>query len=303
MTPPRLLASFLVVGAALAPATARAQDAQVVVVEFSGTLEGGLADAPKRLTETMTAVVNESGTAANQASRDDVLGLAGCADTGDECMKQAVGMLGAKQVVVGEVAATGDGQVEVVVRVISADEEPRHGRLVLSGSTTDEIESSFRTGVTAFWRGEPPPETAPPEPPPAPAEPDKVESEPARSSFSAGAVRPYSWAIAGTGVGMLVIGGLLLVAANGKQGEVDDAPTESPEDFEALVELEDSGRRYARWGNTLVVVGGVAAIVGGVLIWRQGTRRRSEAAPMPMTLAPTLLPDAVGLTLTVRTGR
>jgi hypothetical protein len=110
--------------------------------------------------------------------------------------------------------------------------------------------------------------------------------------------------MAGGGAGLMVVGGMLLVAADRKQGEVNDAPTDTVEDFEALKRLETSGRRYARWGSTLLVAGAVATAVGVVFVYRTG--RRAGASPeviageSTVTVSPALSGDSVGLSFTVR---
>src|SRR6185503_3328539 len=133
---------------------------------------------------------------------------------------------------------------------------------------------------------------------PAPAQPppgaDLSKSSEPEASFSASRVKPWAWAVAGSGVGLVAVGSLLLIASQSKQGEVDDAPTDTVDDLEHLADLEASGRRDARWGNLCVVVGGVAALAGGFFIWRQGRTVSSEVTVVPDA------GDGVGASLLVR---
>ena len=303
---PLLLAAVLPVAlCVVAPGRAVADEGQVLVIEFSG--EGDVGDAPARFTKEMADALRESGAEVTVAPREDALSLAGCTDTSDECLRQALGVLGAQRVVVGAVRSDGDGSYEVGVRIIAAEEEPRARAITVRGKSPEEAAPAFKTQSGAFWRGEEPPAAEPepateePEPAPEPTTPAEVEPEPerGRAPFSASKVEPWGWAVAGGGVGLMAVGGVFLLAAKGKQSDVDDAPTDTVEDLQALEDMESSGKRYARFGSAFVVVGAVAAIVGGVFVYRQGTRP-DEAEEPTVTLAPMLAPGVGGLTLTVR---
>ncbi|HUS67531.1 MAG TPA: hypothetical protein VMZ28_23500 [Kofleriaceae bacterium] len=300
---PLLLAAVLPLALCVAPGRAAADDGQVLVIEFSG--EGEVGDAPARFTQEMADVLRESGAEVTVAPREDALSLAGCTDTSDECLRQALGVLGVQRVVVGAVRSDGDGSYEVGVRIIAAEEEPRARAITVRGKTPDEAAPAFKTQSGAFWRGEEPP-AAEPEPEPIPEAATTTEPEPepeperGRAPFSAGKVEPWAWAVAGGGVGLMAVGGVFLLAAKGKQSDVDDAPTDTVDDLETLEDLESSGKRYARFGSAFVLVGAVAAIVGGVFVYRQGTRPDEVEEPA-VTLAPMLAPGGAGLTLTVRT--
>lgn len=287
------------------PARARA-DGGVLVIEFSGAKGDTLPDAPARLTQEMADAIRESGADVTVATREDALTLAGCSDTSDECLRQALGVLGVERVVVGAVRSNPDGSVEVGVRIISADEEPRARVIQVTGGSTDEVAPAFKGQSGAFWRGEEPPEPEPapePEPEPTPdpalAAPTPAPEDSGRASFSASRVEPWAWGVAGGGVGMMAVGGLFFLAARGKQSDVDEAPTDTVEELEDLEELETSGKRYARFGNLFVLVGAVAAVVGGVFVYRQGTTA-DDIEEAPVTIGPMLSPDGFGVTLTVR---
>ena len=282
--------------AVLAPRAAGAEQ-PVLVLEFAGEPAASAAELSKEMAEAVRA----SGSAVNQASREDVLTLAGCGEASDDCLRQALGIVEAREVVTGEVRAAGSG-VEVELRAVAAEGETRTRTVALAGATPAEQRAQFRPEAAAFWKGEPSPAAAaaaaaaaPPEPPPG-ADLSRREED---SGFSAGRVKPWAWGVAGGGVGLVAVGALFLVAAEGKQGEVDDAPTETVEDLEALADLEESGRRYARWGNVCVIVGGIAAIAGGVLVYRQGTDGGEESAAPQVTIAPSA-GSGLGAALLVR---
>jgi hypothetical protein len=296
----RLAATAIAVVVAL-PRAARA-DQPVLVLQFSGEPSASAAVLSKE----MAQVVRSAGGEVSEASREDVVTLAGCADASDDCLRQALTTLDAREVVTGEVRASGSG-VEVDLRIVSVEGEPRARTVALAGATPEAQVGRFRTEAEAFWKGEPSPaeEAAAaaaqqPAPPPPGADLSR-ESDQERASFSASRVEPWAWGVAGGGVGLVALGAIFLVAADGKQSEVDDASTDSVEDFEELVSLEESGRRYARWGNVSILVGGIAAVAGGFLIYRQGTRPDAEGSSPEITVAPSA-GDGVGAALLLRGG-
>jgi hypothetical protein len=132
-----------------------------------------------------------------------------------------------------------------------------------------------------------------PEKPPAPADPPRVVSprlepahvaappheEPARFTFSA--VRKRTWIVAGVGIGATSLGVGALLLANGKQSEIDSAPTRTVDDLDHLVELEASARFRYRVSNALFVVGGLALGTAAVLaILDQRSERRVAITPI-----------------------
>ena len=123
----------------------------------------------------------------------------------------------------------------------------------------------------------------------------------ADGGFSAGRVSPLAWTAAGAGAGVAAVGGALLLAASSKQGQIDDAPTDTPEDLAALVDLEESASTYARWGSIMVVAGAVTAVAGVAFVFKQG--RDVERDGHALTLSPSLLPGGgAGAVLTWRGG-
>ena len=303
-----LSSTFLVAAVCAAPAAAVAQEPEpVLVVQFTGEVPPELEGAPERLSELLADIVRQTGAEVTVAPRGDVLTLAGCAEPSDDCLRQALGMLLVRAVLLGEVSPR-DGGVEVELRLIATDEESRSRTLIVEGGSAEALEPGFRAEAEAFLRGQPSPgeqaraAAAIGDPAGGEAAADLTgTAAPAQGSggFSASRVEPYAWGVAGGGAGMMLVGGLLLLAADGVQGDVDSAPTESVADLEALVDLEAKGRRYARWGSTFLVVGAVATAVGAVLVVRQGR----SAEESTVTVTPSVSGDSVGLTLTVRGGR
>jgi len=286
---------------AAAPRTALAEQ-PVLVLQFSGEP----AASASALSKEMAGAIRASGSQVNEATREDVLTLAGCAEPSDDCLQQALGMLEVRAAVTGEVRPSRGG-VEVELRAVTPDGEPRARTVALAGATPAEQAKAFRPEAEAFWRDEPSPAAAAAAAEPAAGPPAGADlsgsTETDEAHFSASRVQPYAWAIAGGGAGLMAVGVVLLLAADGKQGDVDEAATDTVDDLEELVDLEESGRRYARWGNVSLIVGGLAAIAGGVLIYRQGRDDggASESSSPQVTLAPSA-GEGLGAAILVRGG-
>ena len=292
--------------AAVTTAQVEARPARrVLVVAFAGRLPPDLATTPARLTLEMADVIDDSGARVTRAPLGDLLALAGCGEPSDECLQQALAILEVDRLVMGEVEPAASDQVRVRLRLIAAGQPPRRRSFLIAGEGRAGLESSFRTRAAAFWRD---PDlidvdfdaSAAAASVPEPRAADDRVSAP-EDRFSARRVEPVAWGIAGSGAGFTLIGGVLLLAAADKQDQVNDAPTGSAAELEALAALEESGRDYARWGTALLVVGGVATVAGAALILTQGSdAERSGPAAGSITLAPSLLGDGLGAVLTVR---
>jgi len=297
---PTAVTAALALAVVLAPAPAVAQrapaSARVLVVDLTGDLPGNLAAAPPRLTRVLIDLLGEGGGSATHAPLDDVLALAGCGEPSDECLQPALELLEVGRLVIGEVEPARPGQVRVSLRLLRTSRPARARRFVVAATDLDSLETGFRARSEAFLRDPDAPPPAPPPRPPAaaPVVTSAPVAAPPEAGFSARRVGPLAWGVTSAGVGMTLVGSFLLLAAADKQSAVDDAPTSTVEDFEALVDLEESGRRFGRWGIGLTVVGAAATVAGIVLIYRHGTASEPSVAVAPSVGA------GVGAVVTVR---
>jgi len=322
----RASAAAAAVALLLVACPALAQDGQppVVLASFAGQLPGDLAALPERLTGAMADVVRDAGSRVTRAPLGDLLAVAGCAEASDDCLQQARALLEVGRVVAGDVERAGS-RVRVHLRLIAARQKTRRRTLLLAGDSAAALEADFRARAAAFW-GDPDPARASatsPKPREELTPTSRASDAPTASDTPAGRadlvasggapeagfwarrVDPIAWGVAGGGAGLAVVGGLLLLAAADKQSQVDDAPTETAADLDALVDLEESGRTYARWGSVLIVVGAVTAAAGVALVLKQGgdVAREDGATGGALTLSPSLLPGGAGAVLTWRAGR
>jgi hypothetical protein len=96
----------------------------------------------------------------------------------------------------------------------------------------------------------------------------------------------------GAGVVALAAGGVFWGLASVKQGEIDDAPTSTPEDLDRLADLEAAGQLRANVGNVLVVAGALVA-AGGVTWYLLGRKGRDES----LHASPVIVPGGAGIAI------
>lgn len=129
-------------------------------------------------------------------------------------------------------------------------------------------------------------------PPPAPLAPNpRVEAAVgARSDqpggFSLGRVRPWAWAVAGTGVVLVGVGTAFALKASGLKDDVEAAPRDTVMDLEHLKDLEDQGESATSISNALLIGGGVGLLGGAALVLWQGSRPTAEERGGSLTLVP-----------------
>lgn len=131
-------------------------------------------------------------------------------------------------------------------------------------------------------------------PPPA-SEPSDAETE-GRYDFTR--VNNTTWAIGGAGVGLFVTGIVLLASASGKQDDVNNARTNSRDDFSRLEDLESTGKVLNTLGNTSLLLGLVGIGAASYLVYRDARIPESERGKV--SIAPALWPDGIGIVATVR---
>ncbi len=155
----------------------------------------------------------------------------------------------------------------------------------------------------------PPAETPAPTPPPSgeteepkPAAvppPTSVTAEPApppmttQSQVDQPSGTRHTLEIAGmaTGGGMVVLSFILWGAASSTQGDIDQAPTKTKADLQALKDLESKADGYAAGGNVLFLGG---LVVGGISTYLYIRDRRSSSSASAH-LMPTVLDHGVAL--------
>ncbi|MEO8552727.1 MAG: hypothetical protein ABI678_22270, partial [Kofleriaceae bacterium] len=106
-----------------------------------------------------------------------------------------------------------------------------------------------------------------------------VEPTPAGDSFFATRERKLGFGCAAAGGLVLLIGLALWSSESSVQTQIDNAPTNTPAQIQALLALEDKANGYAWEGNVLVVVGLAAGSVGAYYLW-QDHQLRATVTPV-----------------------
>ena len=237
-------------------------------------------------------------TEAGSAFADTAL-LLGCDPETAGCQKRILGQIGTSQAIYGTIAPAGPDRPDSVVvslTLIKRKSAPVKQSFTVVGSSDPQRAAQELSGFIPALFGDAPVVSAEPIVVP----PDKSPSD----ESGGGPLRMDStnWALVGGGGGLVATGAILWLSADSKQGEIDDAPTDTVADLERLEDLESSARTRANIGNVLVAAGLIAASVGVVRAFMQG-RSSSESPPPPGNrpeVTPMPVQGGAGLTLTWR---
>lgn len=241
----------------LAAATARAESTKMFPLAGTG-------DTPKEMTHAIARVLH--GDVAT-VSIEDAAGLLACDATETECLEAVARSVSATRIAYGSLRTTPDG---VEVTLVWLDKTGRHEHaFALAGATTEDLVSDLVDQAREVFDGKkrkPPtsrlePTFDPPSPRPETA---PVGDPPPEHPTASGGPTTGTWAILISGLGVTCVGAGFLVAANSLRGEVNSAPTETSEDFDHLLALENAGRLRTEIGAGLMIAGGVTTAIGVV---------------------------------------
>ncbi len=137
---------------------------------------------------------------------------------------------------------------------------------------------------------------------PAPSPPPELEKPPGADfsdpdpggGFQLSNVKLRSWIVLGSGVAASGVGLVFMSLASSKQDEVDSHPVDTAADFDALSDLESTGKTYAQTGNFFVVAGGIATLTGVGLAILDMKSGAGESGPV---LVPSASESSVGVSI------
>lgn len=246
-------------------------------------LSGGSGDTPTEMTHAIARVLHAD---LSTVSLDDAAGLLACEPREIECLEAVARSLQATRIAYGSLRTTPDG---VEVTLVWLDKNGRHDHaFALAGNTTDELVSDLVDQARELFDGKkkskqpsqglentfnPPSRTEQTEPPP-------ITDKPAAT----GGPTKGTWGILITGVAVTTIGAGFLVAANSLRDDVSSAPTETSDDFDHLLALENAGRLRTQIGAGLMIAGGLTTVVGVarmILQKQRATREHSRIQVKP----------------------
>jgi predicted metal-binding membrane protein len=104
------------------------------------------------------------------------------------------------------------------------------------------------------------------------------------------------WSLVGVGAASLVTGIILGARAQSKAGAVEDAYALGAYDWSAIKPFEDDGKALQTGQIITLVVGGIAATGGAVLLLLAPSAERKTSA----SISPIISADTVGLAGSVR---
>ena len=271
---------------------------KVLVIPLTGKRSKTVAfNGPEVFTNALMGVSRSSGSRAvtSEVGKSDIIAITGCDDESPQCFDAVADVIGVDQMIFGSVEVDRDSNAQIVYLTLVQPSTRSYNtkRIFVNAAEADAASKEFETKARPFVSGklnlvvpkaivvgEGPPPLGP-------------------RVWNLGRVDKSTWGIVGTGTAALATGIAFAIVARGKQGEVDDSPIESADDFERLADLERSGRRYAQWGSGLMLVGGLAILDGIGLIIKQGYLE-SRAEP---TIEFSVVPGSEeqgGLSFTVR---
>jgi hypothetical protein len=308
------LAASLTTALSLCVTLAQAGPRQILVLRAEGT-----ADAASRTsvdTQVLRLAKHIDGKVdAGDITLTDAAAAAGCNASDAACRDEILMTFAVDEIVTSTVTVGTNGQLNVTVRRVTKGAAPKVAQSTLAGGKASEQKLdadigplfglAATTAPTPAATEKQPPVTEPMPPPveaaPAPgeAQPQPVAQPMAQPQpmpvMPEGAPRRKNEMIGmGIGGGMMLLGVLFWAGASSKQGEIDDAPANTPADFVHLQQLEKDADGLAGGGNLFFVGGLVVTAVSGYLYWRKGRDARSRTAQV----APAVFPHGGGVVLT-----
>lgn len=252
-----------IVAVMLASATV-AHAEPIMVVPAGAPVEANVQEAVMRGARRVSAEVT-----VGSASLADAAFMAGCDPAVDACLDAVGEQLGVQQLVIVGTRTQG-AQVLVDVTATRRGAPPTRRTFTLA-DPPDETLAEIERMVPALLGQSAPVVNQPGG--------GAVPGGGGGTMYSTGDVQVRSsrpaLAIAVGGTVLLAAGFTLWGLAGSTQGDIDDAPTDTPSDLDALAELEDRGATYAGLGNGLVL-GGTITVAAG-LTWLFIDRRRQQS--------------------------
>ncbi|MBA3461419.1 MAG: hypothetical protein H0T46_15760 [Deltaproteobacteria bacterium] len=310
-----LVAALLVISTA----TAYADPHKVLVLQSEGRADGVLRakiDASVlRLAKGMPAADVSPG----DTTLSDAAAAVGCKPETATCRDEIMGMLAVDELVYTNLTSKPGGTEVQVHRSIKGGTTTDARVVIASKDSLDKLDGiaplfGARTGDPITPPGTPPTEPAKPvvtdTPPPTepanpvvaditPTEPVVVTqptpspAQPVDTGPSRGRKRLELAGMIGGGA-LVLIGFMCWGSAADIQSQIDESPTQTKSQLDALADLEASGDSYAGWGNALFIGG---AILGGVSTYFFIKDRRAGRHATTARIAPTVFDHGAGIAL------
>ncbi len=222
----------------------------IMVMPVDGDADPALRKRIDKVVDELARGTGDEVTTANTTYRESAAAV-GCDPQASTCADTVIATLAVDEIIFG----TATSATATVSRV--AKGRPRQDQTIALGAQPEAIEPALRPlfGGTA------------------PEHPAPVET-PAADRFLASRDHQLGFALVASSALVFIIGLALWSSESSTQTQIDNAPTSSPDDVKRLLALEDRASSYAWEGNTLVVVGLVAAGIGTYYFARSSVHAR-----------------------------
>lgn len=303
----RVVAAALVVALGASPALA--EQRKILVLKSEGRT-----DAATR-TKIDAAIIKLAKTTDAQVSPGDITmtdaaTAVGCAPETTACRDEILSMLAVDELVYANVALKPGGTEVIAYRVARGGISKDAKSMIQKGEPAEKLDGLaplFFATTTATLppatsteplppTSEPAPTTAPAALPPPTAEPAPISNAyPPPMVIDTPPRSPLPLVGAITGGAFVLIGFMCWGKAGSLQSEIDDAPSQTVADFDAITELERQADSYAGVGNLLFLGG---AILGGISAYYLIKNKRKRASTTAQ-ISPALFDHGAGVVLTI----
>jgi hypothetical protein len=264
-------------------------------------VEGADGAASARLTRALLAAAEDDRPRLADTALGEAASLLECSAAERACLDSMAQAMNASALLAASVRPAGGTQLAARITYHRRGEAPRTRDVELPADP-EAAAPVLERQARALIAGDSAPAADPPSAPAAAAAPvTSAGAAPGErdtgAGFSFGRVRPWTWAVAGTGVVLLGVGAVFAGKASGLEDDVNAAPRDTVADLEHLRDLEDEGEQATSISNALLLGGGVAALAGAGLILWQGFTPSAEERGRALTLSPAPLRGGAGLVL------
>jgi len=210
----------------------------------------------------------------------------GCDPQSSACAQTVLTTLSVDEIVFGTATKEGKSTKIVVKRVQKGGSDPQTAETTIAASdSADKAEPGLEAAFTEPKPAEPPP------PPPLEGsgsgsavvqEPPKERPRPARGiAFFDTKERIMGVAFGAGGVVAIIIGISFWMGKQDLQSQIDDHPTNTLNDFQALEDLEDQASDKALWGNVFFGLGLVLGGASAYMFYRDSKNREAAVSAQP----------------------
>ncbi len=253
---------LVVLALLLAGGVAHADKVKTRVFPLSGAPDSGVQ------TKMTRALADSIGADVANVPLEDAAGLLECDPESSTCLGAVAKSVAAERLVFGVIVVESKSKLKVTLtRFDPAGPDRQQRTFEIRGKDGDELATELvRVSGPLFGKPEGNKRIVPDDQPDKPDGPDKPDPTP-ETPTKGGKVSAATWAIGGGGAIAVAAGVGFLLSAQSIKKQVDQAPMNTVEDFEALQKLEDRGVLRTRIGDVLVIAGaaGLAvAIVRGI---------------------------------------